>query len=254
MSSIMSQAVQHIIDANAPMLFTYAHSRPEFQRIVYPIGIVGDVVHTIDAETGNFKKFKLDGIVFPKPSNEKILSYAFEQELTISFNYRKSHFELKRVGIPVKFSKNGKAVLLRIEEYFPYKRWANQKPNSVHYKFFTISSMENLTIEQQYSNLPERTTPEQSFNFPDWIMNTDWSHGLNDEEPFNIDLIELGENSRGDGPLSDDDKDAVETSTDCETTDEEYLPSEDDDECTGCKYNIYNQKAHYGGCIQDEDY
>lgn len=278
----MSESIQHLIDANAPMVFTYAHSRPEVQRIVYPVGIVDDVVHTIDTETGKTKKFKLDGIIFPpyKPTSE-YLSYAIKNGLTISFNYRKSHPELKRLGIPIKISKSGKSVLLRIEEYFPYKRWANQKPNSVVYKYFTISAMKNLKTEHYFETLPERTfDDDDSFNFPEWIMNTDWSQGLEDdkskEELEVVDLGDFSEYLRGDGvlgPVSDDE-------TECETTDEEYLPSDDEvkkeaakikrnlednkelgkvvkkmklESCVGCKYNIYNQEAHYGGCIDSEE-
>ena len=306
MSSI-NQAVQHIIDANAPMVFTYAYSRPEFQRMVYPIGIVGDVVHTLDAETEKFKKFKLDGIVFPKPSNEKILSYALGS--TVSFYYRNSHSELKRVGVPVKFSKNGKAVLVKIDYYLPYRRWSNQTPNYTEHKYFTIDAIENLELENYAQTLPERPTQEQSINFPDWIMNTDWSHGLEDgeinfdnEEPLEVELVDLGDELsqylRGDA-VSDDEND--DDYYECETTDEEYLPSSDDDEkscsddeilyedegvrvtkkmleeeaakikkitarnkelkqvvdaieCIGCRHGIANQQAHYGGCIDYEEY
>lgn len=342
MSSNMSQSVQHIIDANAPMVFTYAYSRPEFQRMVYPIGIVGDVVHTLDAETNKFKKFKLDGIVFPKPSNEKILSYALEQGSTVSFYYRNSNPEFKRVGVPVKLSKNGKAVLLRIENYLPYRRYSNQIPTYTEHKYFTIDAMENLQTEHHIESLPERHTQEPSF--PDWIMNTDWSHGLDDtddyfssqmaqeeespevlnlrdfpkyadlDEPLTIQFgPEFGpgfakgfaEYLRGDGVMEAVSED--EDESECETTDEEYLPSSDDDEkscsdddvyedegvrvtkkmveeeaakqrellarnrelqevvdnlkkelrkkkCTGCRHGIANQQAHYGGCIDGEEY
>lgn len=254
MSSIMSQAVQHIIDANAPMVFTYAYSRPEFQRIVYPIGIKGENVHTLDAETNKFKKFKLDGIVFPKPSNEKILSYAVEKGSTISFYYRNSHSELKRVGIPVKFSKNGKTVLVKMDYYLPYRRYSNQTPTYTEHKYFKIDAIENLELEHNVQTLPE--TPEQSFNFPEWIMNTDWSHGLDDDIE---NQLELGEIGNGLSEYLKDDDLYDEPSTDCETTDEEYLPSEDDEEddeetCVGCRHGILNQQAHYDGCLKYEDY
>lgn len=247
----MSQAVQHIIDANAPMVFTYAHSRPKFQRIVYPIGIVGDVVHTLDAETEKFKKFKLDGIVFPKPSNEKILSYAVEKGSTIFFNYRNSHSELIRVGVPVKFSKNGKAVLVKMDYYLPYRRWSNQTPTYTEHKYFTIDAIEKLELENYVETLPERPTQEQSINFPEWIMNTDWSHEL-DEEPFELELGEIG---KGLSEYLKDDNLYDEPSTECETTDEEYLPSDEEEEaCVGCKHGILNQQAHYDGCLKYEDY
>ena len=125
----MSQSVQYIIDANAPMVFTYAHSRPEVQRIVYPTGIKGDTVRTIDVETGKFKKFRLDGIIFPQPDFQQLVSYAIDQRLTVSFNYRYSNPDSKRVGVPVKLSKKGNSVLVRVETYLPYRRWSNQIPS-----------------------------------------------------------------------------------------------------------------------------
>jgi len=227
----MSQAVQHIIDANAPMVFTYAHSRPEVRRIVYPTGINGNTVNTIDAETGKFKKFKLDGIIFPKPDVQQWVSYAIDQGLTVSFNYLNSNPEFKRVGVPVKLSKNGNSVLVRLETYLPYRRYSNQDPSYVEHKYFKISGIENFQPVSE--NLPEKNTSE----FPDWIMNTDWSHGLDDEEPLEVELIDLS-------PYDDEDDE-------CETTDEEYLP--DEEHCIGCRHNIANQKAHYGGCLDDDD-
>jgi hypothetical protein len=365
MSSIMSQSVQHIIDANAPMVFTYAHSRPEVRRIVYPTGIKGNTVNTVDAETGKFKKFKLDGIIFPQPDVQPWVSYAIDQGMTVSFNYRYSNPEFKRVGIPIKFSKDGNSVLVRLETYLPYRRYSNQDPSYVEHKYFKISGIENFQPVSE--NLPQRPewmvdnrewfqenqdvpdtynrqfpdwthtidvtipVPEVSTSdarFPDWIMNTDWSHGLDDEEPFNVedlddeeplevDLIDLSPYLRGDGSLEvsddenevsehDEDPDYEPSDDECETTDEEYLSSEDDDEkstddevvyeeegvritkkmveeerakiqknlernkeltydnilynaernrreCTGCKYGIMNQQAHYNGCLGDED-
>jgi len=342
--STMSQAVQHIIDANAPMVFTYAHSRPEVRRIVYPTGINGNTVNTIDAETGKFKKFKLDGIIFPKPDVQQWVSYAIDQGLTVSFNYLNSNPEFKRVGVPVKLSKNGNSVLVRLETYLPYRRYSNQDPSYVEHKYFKISGIENFQPVSE--NLPQR--PEwmvdnrewfqenqdvpDTYNrqFPDWIMNTDWSHGLDDEEPLEVELIDLSPYLRGDGSLEvsgalgpvseeenetsedDEDPDYEPSDDECETTDEEYLSSEDDDEkstddevvyeeegvritkkmveeerakiqknlernkelkeaydnilynaernaernrreCTGCKYGIMNQQAHYNGCLGDED-
>ena len=377
MSSIMSQAVQHIINANAPMVFNYAYSRPEVRRTVYPTGIEGNLVHTLDAETGKFKKFKLDGISFPQPDVGTLISYAMDQGLTVSFNYNYSNSFLTRVGVPVKFSKNGNSVLLKLEVYLPCRRWANQDPNYVEHKYFNISGIENLKLENSFESLPQRPewmvdnrewfqenqdvpdtynrqfpewthtidvtipvpleevpTSEANTQFPEWIMNTDWSHGLDDEEPFNVEdldeeepleveLIDLSPYLRGDGSLEvsedenevsehDEDPDYEPSDDECETTDEEYLSSEDDDEkstddevvyeeegvritkkmveeerakiqkklernkelkeayddilynaernaernrreCTGCKYGIMNQQAHYNGCLGDED-
>ena len=198
-----------------------------------------------------------------------------------------------------------------MDYYLPYRRWSNQTPNYTEHKYFTIDAMENLQPENYAQTLPERPTQEQSINFPDWIMNTDWSHGLEDgeinfdnEEPIELEVIDLGDFSeylRGDGvlgPVSDDEND---DESECETTDEEYLPSDDDDEkscsddevlyedegvrvtkkmleeeaakikkitarnkelkqvvdaieCIGCRHDIANQQAHYGGCIDYEEY
>ncbi len=244
MSSNMSQSVQHIIDANAPMVFTYAHSRPEFQRIVYPIGIVGDVVHTLDAETNKFKKFKLDGIIFPTyRASAEYLSYAIEQGFTISLYYRNSTPEFKRVGVPVKLSKNGKSVLVRLETYLPYRRYSNQIPTYTEYKYFTIDAMENLQSEHYVQTLPTKVEVERDW-FPIEETNID------EEEPIEVEFIEREELHV---KFSSDDE--------RETTDE--MPSSDDDEkscsdyeetCTGCKYGIANQQAHYGGCLEYEEY
>lgn len=221
----MSQSVQYIIDANAPMVFTYAHSRPEVQRIVYPTGIKGDTVRTIDVETGKYKKFKLDGIIFPQPEVKQWISYSIDQRLTVSFNYRYSNPDSKRVGVPVKLSKKGNSVLVRLETYLPYRRWSNQIPSYVEHKYFKISGIENFQPVVS-ENLPEKNTSE----FPEWII--DLPHNL--EEPLEVELVDLYDDEDG-----------------CETTDEEYLP--DEEHCIGCRHNIENQKAHYGGCLDEED-
>jgi hypothetical protein len=300
----MSQAVQHIIDANAPMVFTYAHSRPKVQRVVYPTGITGETVSTIDAETGKYKKFKLDGIIFPTPPVDEWISYSIDQGLTVSFNYRYSNPDLKRIGVPIKLSKNGQSVLVKLSD--------------IEEKYFKISGIENLHPVPHVIEEVEESV-EEGGQFPDWIMNTDWSHNLEEEEPLEVELIDLSPYLRVDGSLevSDDENEVSDDENDpdyepsddeCETTDEEYLPSEDDDEkstddevvyeeegvritkkmveeerakiqknlernkelkeaynnilynaernrreCTGCKYGIMNQKAHYNGCLGDDD-
>ncbi len=305
MSSNMSQSVQYIIDANAPMVFNYAYSRPEFQRIVHPIGIVGDVVHTLDAETGKFKKFKLDGIIFPNyAASAEYLSYAIEQGFTVSFYYRNSNPDFKRVGVPVKLSKNGKSVLVRLETYLPYRRYSNQTPTYVEHKYFKIDAMENLQSEHYY--LPEKVQVEREF--PEWMVERDWfpveETNIDEEEPLEVELIELEElpvkfSSTEEESDDENDPDYEPSDDECETTDE--MPSSDDDEkscsddevvyedegvritkkmvkeeaakikkniahnkelkqvvnaieCIGCRHGIANQQAHYGGCIQFEEY
>ena len=323
MSSTMSQSVQYIIDANAPMVFTYAHSRPEVQRIVYPTRIRGDTVSTIDAETGKYKKFKLDGIIFPQPepSIEEYLSYAIDEGLTLSFYYRNSNPDVKRMGVPIKFSKKGKSVLIRVETYLPYRRWSNQVPTYVEHKYFKIDAMEHIQSEHYFEELPELCSPlPQQYvqSKPEWMVDREWFQEVDvedlDEEPLEVELVDLTPYLKGDGSqcldFSDDENDPDYEPSECETTDEEYLPSSDDDEkstdeevvyeeegvritkkmveeerakihknlernkelkeaynnilynaernrqrreCTGCKYGIMNQQAHYNGCLGDDD-
>ncbi len=256
----MSQSVQYIIDANAPMVFNYAYSRPEFQRIVHPIGIVGDVVHTLDAETGKFKKFKLDGIIFPNyAASAEYLSYAIEQGFTVSFYYRNSNPEFKRVGVPVKLSKDNKSVLVRLETYLPYRRYSNQTPTYVEHKYFKINAMENLQSEHYY--LPEKVQVEREF--PEWMVERDWfpveETTIDDEEPLEVELIELEElpvkfSSTEEESDDENDPDYEPSDDECETTDvssddDEKSCTDEEETCTGCKYGIANQMGHYGGCL-----
>jgi len=266
--SSMSQSVQYIIDANAPMVFTYAHSRPEVQRIVYPTRINGNTVSTIDAETGKYKNFKLDGIIFPQPepSIEEYLSYAIDEGLTLSFYYRNSNPDVKRMGVPIKFSKNGKSVLIRVETYLPYRRWSNQVPTYVEHKYFKIDAMEHIQSEHYFEELPQQYVQTK----PEWMVDREWfpvqEEDLN-EDPLEVELIELEElpeylNFPSTEEETDDENDPDYEPSECETTDEEYLPSSDDDEkstdeeetCIGCRHGIANQQAHYNGCIQFEEY
>ena len=231
----MSQAVQHIIDANAPMVFTYAHSRPKVQRVVYPTGITGEIVSTIDAETGKYKKFKLDGIIFPTPPDNEWISYSIDQGLTVSFTYRYSNPDLKRVGVPIKLSKNGQSVLVKLSD--------------VEEKYFKISGIENLhpvphIIEEESDEkggqfpdwimntdwsqvIEEKKVEEEGGQFPDWIMNTDWSHNLDDEttNPSDDEIVYEIKEKKNRKRMR---------------------------ECKGCEYGIMNQQAHYGGCLADD--
>ena len=258
MSSTMSQSVQYIIDANAPMVFNYAHSRPEVRRIVYPTRIRGDTVSTIDAETGKYKKFKLDGIVFPQPepSIEEYLSYAIDEGLTLSFYYRNSNPEFKRVGVPIKLSKNGKAVLIRVETYLPYRRWSNQVPTYVEHKYFKIDAMEHLQSEHYFEELPQQyvqTKPEWMVDDREWFPVQE--EDLNDD-PLEVELVELEELPQYLTHETDDENDPdYEPSDDnCETTDGSSDEDDEEETCTGCRYDIANQQAHYGGCIQFDEY
>jgi hypothetical protein len=261
----MSQSVQYIIDANAPMVFTYAHSRPEVQRIVYPTRIRGDTVSTIDAETGKYKKFKLDGIVFPQPepSIEEYLSYAIDEGLTLSFYYRNSNPDVKRMGVPIKLSKNGKSVLIRVETYLPYRRWSNQIPSYVEHKYFKIDAMEHLQSEHYFEELPALCAPlPQQYvqSKPEWMVDREWfpvQEDDIDDEPLEVELIELEELPQylefpSTEEETDDENDPDYEPSECETTDvssDEDAVSDEEETCTGCKYNIGNQMAHYNGCL-----
>jgi hypothetical protein len=259
MSSTMSQSVQYIIDANAPMVFTYAHSRPEVQRIVYPTRIRGDTVSTIDAENGKYKKFKLDGIIFPQPepSIEEYFSYAIDEGLTLSFYYRNSNPDVKRMGIPIKLSKNGKSVLVRVETYLPYRRWSNQIPSYVEHKYFKIDAMEHLQSEHYFEELPCAPLPQQYVQ-PE--CDREWfpvQQDDIDDEPLEVELIDLEELPQYLTQETDDENDPdYEPSDDeCETSDgDEDAVSDEEETCVGCRHGISNQQAHYGGCIQFEEY
>lgn len=300
--SSMSQSVQYIIDANAPMVFTYAYSRPEVQRIVYPTRIRGDTVSTIDAETGKYKKFKLDGIIFPQPepSIEEYLSYAIEEGLTLSFYYRNSNPDVKRMGVPIKFSKNGKSVLIRVETYLPYRRWSNQVPSYVEHKYFKIDAMEHIQSEHYFEELPQQYVQSK----PEWMVDRDWFQE-EDLDYYEIPVTVTEWERVEELPVESDDENDPDykSSEDCETTDEEIPSSDEEDdyvvyeaegvritkkmldeerakiqknlaqnkelkeaynnilynaernrqECTGCKYGIMNQQAHYNGCLGDDD-
>ena len=65
----IAQNIELMIGCNCPMVFYYAHSRPELKRIVLPINIVGKNVVCVESDTGKRKLFKLDGIQFP-PEDE----------------------------------------------------------------------------------------------------------------------------------------------------------------------------------------
>jgi hypothetical protein len=241
MSSTMSQNVQCIIDANAPMVFTYAYSRPEIQRIAHPIHIKWDIVSTIDTETGKYKKFKLDGIIFPKyePSTGYI-SYMIEEGLNISFYYSDS--DVLMSGVPIRFSKDCKEVLVRLETYLPYRRYCNQIPSYVEHKYFTISVMKDLKSDSSYlQTLPENVLQTE----PEWMRSSEWfpieSENVGDtdeEDPLEVELIDITPYLTDEMTDEDDEND--------------HEPSSGDDECSGCRYDMANQQAHYGGCIQGD--
>jgi hypothetical protein len=210
-----SQFIKYMIDANAPMIFTYSYSRPEVKRIAYPVDVKGNIVSTIDAETGKYKKFKVEGITLI-PSIEDQIYRAIEEDLTISFYYRNLEPLSLRSGVPIRFLNDGKTVLVRIEHYLPYRRYSNQVPSFVEFKSFTISKMQELVLLYP-STLPKKV------NFNITPLEESQSEFYNEEEeeteeePLEVDLIDLN-----------------------------------DEECIGCKHNIENQIAHYGGCIRYE--
>ena len=86
----IKQTVQSMIDANAPMVFYYTHSKPELKRIVHPILIIKNHVVCVDSNTGLHKRFKLNGIQFPPaPAVEspKIISKTHFWDCGFSWDY-----------------------------------------------------------------------------------------------------------------------------------------------------------------------
>ena len=129
----ISEIVQSMIDCNAGMVFTYKHSRPELQRIVHPIMIVGNHVVCIESANGLYKRFRLDGIVLPEENTEESINYinenfqsmvniegeklesnldminrCIENNEYILFTYTKSRPEYVRKVIPEKVIENNK--------------------------------------------------------------------------------------------------------------------------------------------------
>jgi hypothetical protein len=100
----MSQ-VQNMINANAPMVFTYKYSRPQVQRIAHPVNIEGDIVTAVESDTGRWKRFKLDGIHFPSPLENKIQNMINTNSCMI-FTYKYSNPNLHRAVYPVKIENN----------------------------------------------------------------------------------------------------------------------------------------------------
>jgi hypothetical protein len=226
------------------------------------------------------------------------------------------------MGVPIKFSKNGKSVLIRVETYLPYRRWSNQVPSYVDHKYFKIDAMEYIQSEHYFEELPQQyvqTKPEWMVDDREWFQEVDVEDL--DDEPLEVELVELEELPEYLTHETDDENDPDYEPSECETTDEEYLPSSDDDEkstddeiiyeeegvritkkmveeerakihknlernkelkeaydnilynaernrqkyiadeevdeeetCIGCRHGIANQQAHYGGCIQFEEY
>jgi hypothetical protein len=62
--------IQQMINANATMVFTYSSSQPEKVRYASPIEIKGDLVIAVEADTGKYKRFKLEGINFINENRE----------------------------------------------------------------------------------------------------------------------------------------------------------------------------------------
>ncbi len=88
-------------------------------------------------------------------SNEEILSYAIEEGYEVSFYYHNAHPDERGcVGVPIKFSKNGNSILIRLETYLPYRKYSNQTPTYTEYKYFKIDAMENIRPENYLEMFP----------------------------------------------------------------------------------------------------
>jgi len=63
-SSEVETTIKQMINSNATMVFKYSLSQPEKVRYASPIGIEGDCVLAVEADTGKYKRFKLANIQF----------------------------------------------------------------------------------------------------------------------------------------------------------------------------------------------
>ncbi len=63
-TSSVETTIKQMIDSNATMVFKYSLSQPEKVRYASPIGIEGDCVLAVEADTGKYKLFKLANIQF----------------------------------------------------------------------------------------------------------------------------------------------------------------------------------------------
>ncbi len=118
MTFTIAQTVQTMIDCNAGMVFNYAYSQPELQRIAHPIIIIGNHVVCVEADTGRHKRFKLDGIRFPPEEDlsnelekmninvEGTINSCIKSRTKLVFTYEKSHPERVREVIPEKLVDN----------------------------------------------------------------------------------------------------------------------------------------------------
>ena len=98
-----------MINSNATMVFKYLSSKPEKVRYASPMGIEGDCVLTVEADTGKYKRFKLANIQFvdeahPEEQKEdeikKRLQKALDNKEIIKIRYAYSQPDLERIVVP----------------------------------------------------------------------------------------------------------------------------------------------------------
>ena len=102
------KTIDEMINANATMVFTYSLSQPEKVRYASPIEIKGDLVIAVEADTGKYKSFKLEGIKFvdeAKPEKQeddikKRLQKALDNKEIIKIRYSYSQPDLERIVVP----------------------------------------------------------------------------------------------------------------------------------------------------------
>jgi hypothetical protein len=101
--------IKQMINSNATMVFKYLVSKPEKVRYASPMGIEGDCVLTVEADTGKYKRFKLANIQFvdeAKPEEQredeikKRLQKALDNKEIIKIRYAYSQPDLERIVVP----------------------------------------------------------------------------------------------------------------------------------------------------------
>jgi hypothetical protein len=159
----ISETIQSMIDCNAGMVFNYTYSQPELKRIAHPIMIVGKHVLCMESDNGLYKRFKLDGIQFPKENtiehslsddfkcmvkingkavdeyhrqtNLDLIKDCIENNKTFIFTYNNSRPEYVRKVIPEKLVENRKFIGFDLD--------------SGSYKSFYIPHINPITIKKE---------------------------------------------------------------------------------------------------------
>lgn len=93
------KTIDEMINANATMVFTYSLSQPEKVRYASPIEIKGDLVIAVEADTGKYKSFKLEGIHFIKENREMPQGHRVEEGEIVEDEEIVSEYEEQKTSI-----------------------------------------------------------------------------------------------------------------------------------------------------------